>query len=162
MRQKPTVTARAVTTRSLGEWAAEPQPVCTSPTLGAGPGCGGPEARAALLRDPGSLRGWGGAGPPRGLPGESPGRDGARPPAAGRSPGSGPHARRRQQPERRRRNLPATQQPPVLIPPLTHPQAARATTPQDSPPAGYLSPGHPSTWPLHFRDTTLRTELRRG
>ncbi|KAK2121068.1 hypothetical protein P7K49_002454 [Saguinus oedipus] len=40
--------------------------------------------------------------------------------------------------------------------------AARATTPQDSPLARYLSRGHPSIWPLHFRDTTLRTELRRG
>lgn len=49
---------------------------------------------------------------------------------------------------------------PSLLPALT--RGPRATTPRDSPLARYLSPGHPPTWPLHFRDTTLRAEPRGG
>lgn len=53
-------------------------------------------------------------------------------------------------------------EPPALTPPLTHPRPARTTTPRGSLLAGYLSRGHPPTWPLHFRDTTLRVDLRGG
>lgn len=53
--------------------------------------------------------------------------------------------------------------PPSFAPSLT--RGPRATFPQDSPLAQYLSRGHPSTWPLYFRGTTSLagpTETRHG
>lgn len=142
MRLEAFVTRGVLLTGSIGDWATELGSVpssCLDPGEGAGP-----------RRDGETPGGWGAAPerPPRGEL-ERSGRDprltrlkGA--PAAALSRGS------------------ASPGPPAPAPPLTHPRTARATTPRGSPLARYLSRGHPPTWPLHFRDTTLRTELRGG
>lgn len=132
----------AVSTGSLGEWAAESRQV---PSSSAHPGGIGP-------RRGGSPRGW---GRPERLRGECPGWLGRDPGVQARSPGpDGGH-----RPARRGGSASLGPRP-SLLPSLT--RGPRATTPRDSPLAGYLSPGHPATWPLHFRDTTLCAELRGG
>lgn len=60
---------------------------------------------------------------------------------------------------KRRRGEPPT---PAFTPPRAHLRTARTPSTRDSPLARYLFEGHPPTWPLYFRATTLRPDLRGG
>lgn len=152
--------ARAVT-RSTGEWAAGPWRVPrSSPYLGGiAPNRGGETLRLGQVGSgaPGELRrlgrgpGAASRGKPRAGWGETPGGQADR-------VGPGRAGDSNSDPERRRGEPPT----PAFTPPLTHLRTARTSSTRDSPLARYLSWGHPPTWPLYFRATTLRPELRGG
>ena len=99
-----------------------------------------------------------GAGPRSGSRGKPRAGWGETPGGQADSVGPGRAGNSNSDPERRRGEPPT----PTFTPPLTHLRTARTSSTRDSPLARYLSWGHPPTWPLYFRATTLRPELRGG